>query len=165
MDPGMTVLLHAAIDKPSLPVAGKRGLSRVAYWLIAPGVLWMTLFLVVPILMIVYVSFWTQTTFKIEPILTTRSWAAFFASDTYIGALWTTVRIWLIVLFTTLLVGYPTALFVGLFVKNKTLSTALLVLCVIPFWPFFVVAVLACARLPVKGGPFNFFFQFFHIPP
>src|SRR5216683_2854358 len=105
MDPGMTVLLHAAIDKPSLPVAGKRGLSRVAYWLIAPGVLWMTLFLVVPILMIVYVSFWTQTTFKIEPILTTRSWAAFFASDTYIGALWTTVRIWLIVLFTTLLVG------------------------------------------------------------
>src|SRR3979409_403204 len=98
MDPGMTVLLHAAIDKSTLPVAGKRGLRRVAYWLIAPGGLWRTLFRVVPILMIVYVSFWTQTTFKIEPILTTRSWAAFFASDTYIGALWTTVRRWL---FTT----------------------------------------------------------------
>ena len=55
----------------------------------------MVLFLVLPILMMVYVSFWTQTTFKIEPILTTKSWQAFFASDTYLGALWTTIRIWL----------------------------------------------------------------------
>jgi len=163
MDPGMTVLLHAAIDKPSLPVAGRRGLSRVAYGLIAPGVLWMTLFLVVPILMIVYVSFWTQTTFKIEPILTTRSWAAFFASDTYIGALWTTVRIWLIVLFTTLLVGYPTALFVGLFVKNKTLSTALLVLCVIPFWTSFLIRVLAWRPMLGKEGAINIILQMLHI--
>src|SRR5882757_377268 len=163
MDPGMTVLLHAAIDKSSLPVAGKRGLNRVAYWLIAPGVLWMTLFLVVPILMIVYVSFWTQTTFKIEPILTTRSWAAFFASDTYIGALWTTVRIWLIVLFTTLLVGYPTALFVGLFVKNKTLSTALLVLCVIPFWTSFLIRVLAWRPMLGKEGAINMILMHFGV--
>jgi putative spermidine/putrescine transport system permease protein len=163
MDPGMTVLLHAAIDKSALPVAGKRGLNRVAYWLIAPGVLWMTLFLVVPILMIVYVSFWTQTTSQIEPILTTRSWAAFFASDTYIGALWTTVRIWLIVLFTTLLVGYPTALFVGLFVKNKTLSTALLVLCVIPFWTSFLIRVLAWRPMLGKEGAINIILQMLHI--
>src|SRR5450756_1312972 len=150
MDPGMTVLLHASIDKSTWPVAGKRGLNRVAYLLIAPGVLWMALFLVVPILMIVYVSFWTQTTFKIQPILTTHSWQQFFASDTYVGALWTTIRIWLIVLFTTLLIGYPTALFVGLFVKNKTLSTALLVLCVIPFWTSFLIRVLAWRPMPVS---------------
>ena len=112
------------------------------YWLLAPGALWMLLFLVAPILMMVYVSFWTQTTFKIEPTLTLKSWIAFFSSETYLGALWTTIRIWLIVLASTLLVGYPAALFVGLFVKNKTLSTALLVLCVIPFWPSFLIRVL-----------------------
>ena len=44
------------------------------WWLIAPGVIWMLLFLVAPILLIVYVSFWTQTTFKIEPTLTLTSW-------------------------------------------------------------------------------------------
>ncbi|HQY88740.1 MAG TPA: hypothetical protein PK402_08775 [Tepidisphaeraceae bacterium] len=37
------------------------------WWLIAPGAIWMALFLVAPIALIVYVSFWTQTTFKIEP--------------------------------------------------------------------------------------------------
>jgi putative spermidine/putrescine transport system permease protein len=123
----------------------------------------MALFLVVPILMIVYVSFWTQTTFKIEPILTTHSWQAFFASDTYVGALWTTIRIWLIVLFMTLLVGYPTALFVGLFVKNKTLSTALLVLCVIPFWTSFLIRVLAWRPMLGKEGAINILLRALHI--
>ncbi|ANH07951.1 MULTISPECIES: ABC transporter permease [Shinella] len=125
------------------------------YWLLAPGVLWMLLFLVAPILMMVYVSFWTQTTFKIEPTLTLKSWITFFSSDTYLGALWTTVRIWLIVLVSTLLVGYPAALFVGLFVKNKTLSTALLVLCVIPFWTSFLIRVLAWRPMLGKEGAIN----------
>jgi putative spermidine/putrescine transport system permease protein len=123
--------------------------------LLAPGVLWMLLFLVAPILMMVYVSFWTQTTFKIEPTLTMKSWIAFFSSETYLGALWTTIRIWLIVLVSTLLVGYPAALFVGLFVKNKTLSTALLVLCVIPFWTSFLIRVLAWRPMLGKEGAIN----------
>src|SRR4029077_19566361 len=101
--------------------------SGGAYLLIGPAIVWMTLFLVVPMAMIVYVSFWTQTTFKIESTLTLASWRTFFASDTYLSSLWTTIRIWLTVLAAPFLVGSPTALFVGLFVKNKTLQTALLV--------------------------------------
>lgn len=126
-----------------------------SFWLLAPGVLWMLLFLVAPILMMVYVSFWTQTTFKIEPTLTLKSWVTFFSSETYLSALWTTIRIWLIVLACTLLVGYPAALFVGLFVKNKTLSTALLVLCVIPFWTSFLIRVLAWRPMLGKEGAIN----------
>lgn len=124
-------------------------------WLLAPGVLWMVLFLLVPILMMVYVSFWTQTTFKIEPILTTKSWVTFFSSDTYLDALWTTIRIWLTVLTATIVVGYPTALFVGLFVRNKTLQTSLLVLCVIPFWTSFLIRVLAWRPMLGKEGAIN----------
>jgi putative spermidine/putrescine transport system permease protein len=159
----MTAVSRITLEGTAAPAARKRGAGRMAYWLIAPGVLWMTLFLVVPILMIVYVSFWTQTTFKIEPILTTHSWEAFFSSETYVGALWTTVRIWLIVLFMTLLIGYPTALFVGLFVRNKTLSTALLVLCVIPFWTSFLIRVLAWRPMLGKEGAINIILQALHI--
>ncbi len=137
--------------------------SATAWWLIAPGVIWMALFLVIPILMIVYVSFWTQTTFKIEPTLTLASWQQFFASDTYITSLWTTVRIWLIVLAATLVIGYPTALFVGLFVKSKTLSTILLVICVIPFWTSFLIRVLAWRPMLGKEGAINIVLQKFGI--
>ena len=129
--------------------------SGGAYLLIGPAVVWMTLFLVVPMAMIVYVSFWTQTTFKIESTLTLASWRTFFASDTYLSSLWTTIRIWLTVLAATFFVGYPTALFVGLFVKNKTLQTALLVLCVIPFWTSFLIRVVAWRPMLGKEGAIN----------
>ncbi len=146
----------ASADGPVTGTSSTAGKSpRTAYWLVAPGVIWMALFLVLPILMMVYVSFWTQTTFKIEPILTVKSWLTFFASDTYLSALWTTVRIWLIVLAMTLLVGYPTALFVGLLVRNKTLQTVLLVLCIIPFWTSFLIRVLAWRPMLGREGAIN----------
>lgn len=126
--------------------------SGGAYLLIGPAVVWMTLLLVVPMAMIVYVSFWTQTTFKIESTLTLASSRTFFASDTYLSSLWTTIRIWLTVLAATFFVGDPTALFVGLFVKNKTLQTALLVLCVIPFWTSFLIRVVAWRPMLGKEG-------------
>lgn len=140
-----------------------RSSSRTAWWLIAPGVIWMILFLVVPLLMILYVSFWTQSTFKIEPTLTLQSWQQFFASDTYLSSLWTTVRIWLIVLATTFIIGYPTALFVGLFLKSKTLSTVLLVICVIPFWTSFLIRVLAWRPMLGKEGAINIVLQYLGI--
>lgn len=77
------------------PPALRRTHRRYTAVLLAPGMLWMTLFLVLPILMMVYVSFWTQTTFTIEPTLTTQSWEAFFSTPTYLMSLWTTVKLWL----------------------------------------------------------------------
>ena len=134
-----------------------------AYLLLAPGVLWMLLFLVVPLLMMVYVSFWTQTTFAINSTLTTKSWETFFASETYFGALLRTLRLWLTVLFFTLLIGYPTALFIGQFVRNKTTQTILLVACVIPFWTSFLIRVLAWRPMLGKEGAINIVLQSFGI--
>jgi putative spermidine/putrescine transport system permease protein len=145
----------AVITETTTESAAPVRATQKGIWLLAPGVIWMVLFLVLPILMMVYVSFWTQTTFKIEPTLTSESWITFFTSETYLGALWTTIRIWLTVLIATLIVGYPAALFVGLFVKNKTLSTVLLVLCVIPFWTSFLIRVLAWRPMLGKEGAIN----------
>ncbi|MDA7963600.1 ABC transporter permease [Ruegeria sp.] len=128
-------------------------------WLLAPGVFWMILFLVAPIMMIVYVSFWTQTTFAINSTLTLDSWKNFFSSEAYVGALWTTLRLWLIVLALTFIIGYPAALFVGLLVKSKTVSTVLLVLCVIPFWTSFLIRVLAWRPMLGKEGAINIILQ------
>ena len=159
----MTALTSPAALARAAAAAPKSRRSLAAYWLIAPGVAWMVLFLLLPILMMVYVSFWTQTTFKVEPILTAKSWIAFFSSDTYVGALWTTIRIWLVVLVATLVVGYPAALFVGLMVRNKTTATALLVLCVIPFWTSFLIRVLAWRPMLGGQGAVNIILEKLHI--
>src|ERR1700704_3932838 len=154
--------IEAVASKTERPDRGRSGALR-PYLLIAPAVIWMALFLVLPLAMIIYVSFWTQSTFKIEPKLTLDSWQTFFGSATYINSLWTTLRIWLIFLITTFVLGYPTALFVGLFVKNKTLQTALLVLCVIPFWTSFLIRVLAWRPMLGKEGAINIILQMLHI--
>jgi len=121
----------------------------------------MLLFLVVPLIMMVYVSFWTQTTFAINSELTTKSWVTFFASDTYFGALLRTLRLWLTVLLLTFLIGYPAALFIGQFVRNKTVQTILLVTCVIPFWTSFLIRVLAWRPMLGKEGAINIVLQKF----
>ena len=133
----------------------QRTRGRVTALLLAPGLAWMGLFLVVPLLMMVYVSFWTQTTFSISPKLTLRSWVFFFSSSTYLDALWTTVRVWLITLAATLVIGYPVALYIGLFVRNKTLQTILLVVCVVPFWTSFLIRVVAWRPMLGTQGAVN----------
>lgn len=146
------------VNHTPLARAGSRGRSwrlPAAVWLLAPGVAWMLLFLVLPMLMMVYISFWTQTTFTVEPILTTESWVTFFTTTAYLDALLTTVGLWLAVLTACLLVGYPVALYIGLFVRNKALQTSLLVLCVIPFWTSFLIRILAWRPMLGSEGAVN----------
>lgn len=144
-----------ALDNATPVAERKAAPSRTALWLLTPGVLWMVLFLVLPILMMIYISFWTQKTFTIEPRLTTANWVNFFTSPTYLDSLWTTVRLWITVLAATLIVGYPAALFIGLLVRNKTTQTVLLVLCVIPFWTSFLIRVLAWRPMLGTDGAIN----------
>ncbi|TDE40439.1 ABC transporter permease [Antarcticimicrobium sediminis] len=128
---------------------------RRAMGLLTPGLLWMSLFMVLPMCMVVYVSFWTQTTFAVESTLTTASWERFLSSSTYLSAIGTTLRVWAIVLVATVVVGYPVALFIGLFVRNKTFQTALLVACVIPFWTSFLIRVIAWRPMLGTEGAIN----------
>ncbi|MCF7701082.1 ABC transporter permease [Loktanella sp. M215] len=145
-----------ATDRRTSPAVIRQNKDRRrALLLLSPGVIWMTLFLLLPLCMVVYVSFWTQTTFAVEPTLTTASWQQFLSSPTYLSAIWTTVRIWAIVLTATLVVGYPVALYIGLFVQNKTLQTALLVACVIPFWTSFLIRVIAWRPMLGTEGAIN----------
>ncbi len=131
------------------------------YVLLVPGVTWMVLFLVLPLLMMIYVSFWTQTTFAISSELTIKSWVTFFSSETYFGALLRTIRVWLTVLILTFLLGYPIALYIGLFIRSKTVQTLLLVVCVIPFWTSFLIRVLAWRPMLGKEGAINLLLQKF----
>lgn len=151
----ITVTEAKPIDQPK---GGKPAAERgrwTSTFLVAPGALWMTLFLVLPIAMMIYVSFWTQKTFTIQPTMTIASWKLFFSSSTYFDSLLTTIRVWLIVLAVTLVLGYPPALYIGLYIRNKTIQTVVLVLCVVPFWTSFLIRVLAWRPMLGREGAVN----------
>ncbi|MEM7442840.1 MAG: ABC transporter permease [Pseudomonadota bacterium] len=123
--------------------------------LLAPGMFWMTLFLILPLAMMVYVSFWTQSTFSISSDLTTQSWQDFFGSETYVASLLRTLKIWIIVLACTFVVGYPVALYIGRYIRNRAIQTIVLVACVIPFWTSFLIRVLAWRPMLGREGAIN----------
>ena len=125
------------------------------WMLLAPGVIWMVLCLVLPMLMMIYVSFWTQTTFSINSTLTLDNWTAFFSTPTYLDSLLTTVELWFVTLALIFVIGYPVAVFIGLFVRDKTVQTSLLVLCVVPFWTSFLIRVLAWRPMLGTDGAVN----------
>jgi putative spermidine/putrescine transport system permease protein len=100
--------------------------------LLAPGMLWMLLFLIVPLALIVYFSFWTQEGSTLTPDLTLDSYQRFFRSDVYVGVMRNTIQTWLIVLGLTLLIGYPVAFFISMMVDNPRNQTILLLLAIIP---------------------------------
>ena len=85
------------------------------------------------------------------------------AASTNLASLWTTLRIWLIAPAAALEVGYPPAPFVGLFVRNMTLSTVLLVLCVIPFWTSFLIRVLPWLPMLGEQGAINIILRALHL--
>ncbi|USG61601.1 ABC transporter permease [Sneathiella marina] len=148
-------------DQETPVTAANNARKKSHFLLLAPGVFWMILFLVIPLAMMVYVSFWTQTTFAVNPTLTAKSWITFFSSETYVNALLRTGRLWLTVLVLTFVIGYPVALFVGQLVRSETLRTILLVTCVIPFWTSFLIRVLAWRPMLGKEGAVNILLQKF----
>jgi putative spermidine/putrescine transport system permease protein len=127
--------------------------------LLAPGMLWMLLFLIVPLALIVYFSFWTQEGSALTPDLTLDSYQRFFRSDVYVGVMLNTVRTWLIVLGLTLLIGYPVAYFISMMVDNPRNQTILLLLAIIPFWTSFLIRVLAWRPMLGENGAINIVLQ------
>ena len=127
--------------------------------LLAPGMLWMLLFLIVPLALIVYFSFWTQEGSALTPDLTLDSYQRFFRSDVYVGVMRNTIQTWLIVLGLTLLIGYPVAYFISMMVDNPRNQTILLLLAIIPFWTSFLIRVLAWRPMLGENGAINIVLQ------
>lgn len=135
----------------------------VAAMLALPALIWMALFLLVPLASIVVVSFWTQTTFAIKPVFTLANWANFLTTPTYLMATLTTLKLWGIVLIASFVLSLPVAMFIGLFVRSRAVRTALIVACIIPFWTSFLIRVLAWRPMLGREGAVNVLLQWLHI--
>lgn len=85
----------------------------VAFVLLAPGLTMLTLFLLVPLGLIVVISVFTYSPTQIWlPPVTTANYVKFF-DPYYLGMTWTTVRIGLVTTLVCALLGYPLAYFLA----------------------------------------------------
>jgi len=124
-------------------------------WLAAPGVLWLVVFMVVPVLFMVIVSFWSSGYYGTQPDFTFRNYLKLFQSPLYSGQLVKTLRIGFEAMALSLVLSYPIAYLLSR--ARGSMKLALLLLLFLPFWASYVVRAFVWLPILGRNGVINTF--------
>ncbi len=131
-------------------------LARLAPYLqVAPLTVVFLLFLAVPILTIVMVSFWDYDTVRIIPDFVLTNYQELLFSPVTWATYGQTVLFAAITWVITLLVGFPVAYFLAFHVRSATWQTVLFLVCTIPFWTSNVIRMISWIPFLGRNGLLN----------
>ena len=149
--------------------------ERKGVWLGLPGIFWLTVFFMVPLLFVLAASFLTKG-LGVTPTLplTLEHYERTFG--VFGTVVWRSLRIALYTTVWCFILGYPTAFFISTR-KRPQVKLILLFLILLPFWTNFLVRTYALksilgpdgilnafvAQLPFVGGPLELLFTPFAV--
>ena len=160
-----TSISTPAVSRAANTVA-RRGLDRVGIpgWLQAmPFGLVFLFFFVIPLILVVIVSFWDYNDYEMLPSFTMRSYTENFEGcltqlpdlctilKTYVS----TAKFCFIVWLTTLIIGFTMAYFLAFHVRSATTQMVLFLICTIPFWTSNVIRMVSWIPLLGRNGVVN----------
>ncbi|GFE63787.1 ABC transporter permease [Litoreibacter roseus] len=149
--------LSKIISRPRSPSRGRGGWSnQVSGWLLAaPLAAVLLVFLVLPIVMIVIVSFWGATEFSIFPAFQFDNYTFLFGSEVTYRVFLNTIKYALITWIFTLLIGFTVAYFLAFHVRTLNWQIALFLLCTIPFWTSNIIRMISWIPFLGRNGLAN----------
>ncbi|NDR57735.1 ABC transporter permease [Aliiruegeria sabulilitoris] len=125
-------------------------------WLLAsPLALVLLAFLVLPIAMIVVVSFWGATEFSIYPAFLFDNYEFLFGSPVTYSVFFNTFKYAAITWAFTLVIGFTVAYFLAFHVRTLTWQVALFLLCTIPFWTSNIIRMISWIPFLGRNGLAN----------
>jgi putative spermidine/putrescine transport system permease protein len=135
---------------------GDGGLGLASYLLVAPLALVFLLFFVVPIALVMVVSFFDYEAYDmLIPAFTLQNYIDVFSEqvtwDTYLSTLKFCLTVWAI----TLTLGFAIAYFLAFYVRSLTWQMTLFLLCTIPFWTSNVIRMISWIPLLGRNGVVN----------
>ena len=120
-------------------------------------------FFVIPLILVVIVSFWDYNDYEMLPSFTMRSYTENFEGcwtqlpdlctilKTYVS----TAKFCFIVWLTTLIIGFTIAYFLAFHVRSATTQMVLFLICTIPFWTSNVIRMVSWIPLLGRNGLVN----------
>lgn len=132
-----------------------RARSPAAYWLALPAALWMLGAVVVPVLLILWVSFWGGRAFSPASPLTFDNYARFFSNPTYLALIGQTLLHAATLMAICGVLGYCIAYFLMVKLRNPRLRTALFLAFIIPFWTSALIRAIAWVPFLGVNGVIN----------
>jgi putative spermidine/putrescine transport system permease protein len=143
--------------------SGQRpGRSLAAWWQALPLTAVFAVFFVVPLLLVLMVSFWDYDQYQLLPDFSLKNYVAVFEGcsnvddwcvtlRTYVSTLKFSLLVWAI----TLVLGFTMAYFLAFHVRSALMQTVLFMLCTIPFWTSNVIRMISWVPLLGRNGLVN----------
>ena len=144
--------------------AAAPGRQIAAWWQAAPFTLVFALFFLIPLALILMVSFWDFNEYELLPGFTFKNYVIIFDGcfaggkedlcvtlKTYLSTLKFSFLVWAI----TLVLGFAVSYFLAFPVRSSGMQTALFVLCTIPFWTSNVIRMISWVPLLGRNGLVN----------
>ena len=173
----MTVSTTSAPAAKAAPLnvgAARNAIDRVGVpgWIQAmPFGLVFLFFFVIPLILVVIVSFWDYNDYEMLPSFTTRSYTENFEGClvklpdlcTILATYASTAKFCFIVWLTTLVLGFTVAYFLAFHVRTVTMQMVLFLVCTIPFWTSNVIRMISWIPLLGRNGLVNLALERAHI--
>ncbi|MHB1268897.1 MAG: ABC transporter permease [Acidithiobacillus ferriphilus] len=122
----------------------------------APMGLVFALFFVVPVLLVVAISFFDYQTYEILiPDFLLSNYRDVFSSTSTYATYWTTLQLGFMAWAITLVLGFTIAYFLAFHVRSRSRQVVLLLLCTIPFWTSNEIRMISWIPLLGREGVVN----------
>ena len=173
----MTVSTASATAAKAAPLeagAARKAIDRVGVpgWIQAmPFGLVFLFFFVIPLILVVIVSFWDYNDYEMLPSFTTRSYTETFEGCltqlpdlcTILKTYLSTAKFCFIVWVPTLVIGFTVAYFLAFHVRTATMQMVLFLVCTIPFWTSNVIRMISWIPLLGRNGLVNLALERAHL--
>ncbi len=138
------------------PSASASKSSLTTYLQVAPLTLVLILFFVVPVALVVMVSFFRyQMLVGIVPDFTLKNYIDLFSNPTTWTLYFSTVKFTLIVLAITFVLGFWIAYFLVFHVRSLLIAIGLFLVCTVPFWTSNIIRMISWRPVLGKEGLIN----------
>lgn len=135
---------------------GAQQSSRFVYLQIAPLALVLFFFFVIPVALVILVSFFRyQMLVGIVPQFTSKNYVELLSNPTTLALYLSTVKFTLIVLAITFVLGFWIAYFLVFHVRNLLIAIGLFLLCTVPFWTSNIIRMISWRPVLGKEGLIN----------
>lgn len=131
-------------------------MRHIKGWLlVSPLLSVLSFFLLIPVGVIVMVSFWGSSEYSYYPAFQFENYQYLFTSKVTISVYLKTLMFTAITWFFCLTIGFTVAYFLAFHVKSLTMQIALFLLCTIPFWTSNIIRMISWIPFLGRNGIAN----------
>lgn len=140
------------------PMLSRRGMTAMGGTLmVAPAAIWLLLFSILPMVLVVVMSFWRSTIFSTEPDWNVDNYTSIFTDATYAYTMIRTIRIAAATTLLSLVISYPVAWMMARATgRTKSLLTVAVFL---PFWTSYVIRTFVWVPMLGRNGLVSYVLQ------